>query len=178
MGLSDWNLPSVMRSLIAFSLIGLAVGQNCGNFPSFMIGDRIVGGEAAASPIPWQVSVRQCQSGGCHFCGGTILDEKTVMSAAHCFNKFQSMSGYYVTAGVTNRHDSSGQTIEIDFGVWNTEMPYEGNNNDFIILKLKNALNFNDDVGPICLPDSDHAPDATGETCFVSGWGTLQSGAS
>ena len=28
-----------------------------------MTGDRIVGGEAAPSPIPWQVSVRQGQSG-------------------------------------------------------------------------------------------------------------------
>merc|ERR1711935_488075 len=91
MGQSDWNLLTAMKSLIAFSLFGLALGQvieprnTCGTIPSFMTGDRIVGGEAAASPIPWQVSVRQGQSGGGHFCGGTILDEKTVMCAAHCF---------------------------------------------------------------------------------------------
>merc|ERR1712107_357327 len=175
MGQSDWNLPSVMKSLIAFSLIGLTVGQNCGNFPSFMTGDRIVGGQAAASPIPWQVSVRQGQSFG-HFCGGTILDAKTVMCAAHCFNKGQSMSGYYIKAGVTKRN-GGGQTIEIANGVWNEDMPYQGNNNDFIILKLKSALTFNDDVGPACLPEPGHAPDASGQTCFVSGWGTLQSGA-
>ena len=140
-----------------------------------MTGDRIVGGEAAASPIPWQVSVRNGQSGWGHFCGGTILDATTVMSAAHCFTTGQSMSGYYITAGVTNRHDS-GQTIEIANGVWNAEMPYQGNNNDFIILKLKSALNFNNDVGAACLPEPNHAPDATGQTCFVSGWGTLESG--
>merc|ERR1711935_323986 len=51
-------------------------GESCGNFPNFMTGDRIVGGEAAASPIPWQVSVRNGQSGWGHFCGGTILDKK------------------------------------------------------------------------------------------------------
>merc|ERR1719266_1663903 len=148
----------------------------CGAMPSFMTGDRIVGGEDAAAPIPWQVSVRQCQSGGCHFCGGTILDSKTVMSAAHCFTTGQSMSGYYITAGVTNRHDS-GQTIEIANGVWNADMPYQGNNNDFIILKLKSALTFNENVGPACLPDPGYAPETTGQTCFVSGWGTLESGA-
>merc|ERR1711935_184278 len=82
MGQSDWNLLTAMRSFIVFSLFGLAIGQvieprnTCGTIPSFMTGDRIVGGEAAASPIPWQVSVRQGQSGGGHFCGGTILDEK------------------------------------------------------------------------------------------------------
>merc|ERR550539_2116256 len=177
-----------MKVAIAFAIFGLALGSStypprtsrattCGNFPSFMTGDRIVGGVAASSPIPWQVSVRQCQSGGCHFCGGTILDEKTVMCAAHCFTKGQSMSGYYVTAGVTNRNDGSGQTIEIANGVWNSAMPYSGNNNDFIILKLSSALSFNENVGAACLPEPGFAPDSTGETCVVSGWGTLNSGA-
>ena len=46
--------------------------------PSFMQNaDRIVGGEEAPSMIPWQVSV-----GG--YCGGTIIDACTVLSAAHC----------------------------------------------------------------------------------------------
>jgi len=151
---------------------------SCGNFPGFMTGDRIVGGEAAPSPIPWQVSVRQGQSGWGHFCGGTILDAKTVMCAAHCFTKDQSMSGYYIAAGMTDRKDNNAQKIEIANGVWNAAMPYVGNNNDFIILKLKSALTFNDKVGAACLPEPSHAPDATGQTCFVSGWGTLQSGAS
>jgi len=178
-----------MKSLIAFSLFGLALGQvieprqiiqprnTCGTIPSFLSGDRIVGGQDAAAPIPWQVSVRQCQSGGCHFCGGTILDEKTVMCAAHCFTTGQSMNGYYITAGVTNRNDGSGQTIEIANGVWNSAMPYSGNNNDFIILKLSSALSFNANVGPACLPEPGFAPDTNGETCIVSGWGTLNSGA-
>jgi len=142
-----------------------------------MTGDRIVGGEDATSSIPWQVSVRNGQSGGGHFCGGTILDETTIMCAAHCFNCGQSMSGKYITAGVVNRNDDSGQTIEIANGVWNANMPYQGNNNDFIILKLSSPLTFNENVYPACLPDADHAPDDSGETCFVSGWGTLESGA-
>ena len=104
------------------------------------------------------------------------MDAKTVMCAAHCFDKDQSMSGYYVAAGMTDRKDNNAQKIEIANGVWNAEMPYVGNNNDFIILKLKSALTFNDKVGAACLPEPSHAPDATGQTCFVSGWGTLESG--
>ena len=49
--------------------------------PSFMGGDRIVGGTAAPSMIPWQVALL---SGDSQFCGGTILDECTILSAAHC----------------------------------------------------------------------------------------------
>ena len=98
------------------------------------------------------------------------------MCAAHCFTTGQSMNGYYVTAGVTNRNDGSGQTIEIANGVWNSAMPYSGNNNDFIILKLSSALSFNENVGAACLPEPGFAPDSTGDTCVVSGWGTLNSG--
>ena len=98
------------------------------------------------------------------------------MCAAHCFDKDQSMSGYYIAAGMTDRKDNNAQKIEIANGVWNAQMPYVGNNNDFIILKLKSALTFNDKVGAACLPEPSHAPDATGQTCFVSGWGTLESG--
>ena len=137
---------------------------------------RIVGGEAAPLPIPWQVSVRNCPAGKCHKCGGTILDKMTVMSAAHCFYKDQNMSGWYITAGVTDKHDTSGQTIEIAKGVWNVDMPYVDNNNDFIILKLSSALTFGGNVEPACLPEPGYAPEKTRQTCFVSGWGDTYSG--
>ena len=38
---------------------------------------KIVGGQDATFPIPWQAYI-----GGC---GATILDAKTLLSAAHCF---------------------------------------------------------------------------------------------
>ena len=52
--------------------------------PSFMKRNlnRIVGGQDAPRPIPWQVA------GGMEWnegrCGGTILDSTTILSAAHC----------------------------------------------------------------------------------------------
>ena len=51
------------------------------DMPSFMGGDRIVGGAVAPSMIPWQVALL---SGNFQFCGGTVLNECTVLSAAHC----------------------------------------------------------------------------------------------
>ena len=48
------------------------------NMPSFMKNtDRIVGGQDAPSPIPWQVYIEGC--------GATILDSTTLLSAAHCY---------------------------------------------------------------------------------------------
>ena len=38
------------------------------------------------SPIPWQVSLRYENWGNYkHFCGGTILDSTTILTAAHCY---------------------------------------------------------------------------------------------
>ena len=50
--------------------------------PDFMKNSfRVVGGEPAPSMIPWQVAILY---GGMQFCGGTILDSCTVLSAKHC----------------------------------------------------------------------------------------------
>lgn len=44
--------------------------------------DKIVGGyECRPHSIPWQVSLNN----GWHYCGGTLINERWVVSAAHCY---------------------------------------------------------------------------------------------
>ena len=72
--------------------------------PTFMQNaDRIVGGEVAPSMIPWQVAML---SGSFQFCGGTILDECTILTAAHC----SINTGHTIRAGSTTK-TSGGQVI-------------------------------------------------------------------
>merc|ERR1719411_877482 len=79
---------------------------DCADMPQFMQdANRIVGGEAAPSMIPWQVAML---SNGWQFCGGTILDACTILSARHCFTS-TSTSGKTIRAGSTNKY-SGGQT--------------------------------------------------------------------
>ena len=67
--------------------------------PTFMQNaERIVGGEAAPSMIPWQVAML---SGSFQFCGGTILDACTVLTAAHCGIN----TGHSIRAGSTNKQN-------------------------------------------------------------------------
>ena len=68
--------------------------------PSFMKNaDRIVGGQGAPSPIPWQVSKE-------YGCSGTILDSTTVLSAAHCYFKVDE----WIRAG-SLKEGSGGQVF-------------------------------------------------------------------
>lgn len=47
--------------------------------------DRIVGGyECTPHSQPWQVSINI----GYHYCGGSLINEQWIISAAHCWQKF------------------------------------------------------------------------------------------
>ena len=144
--------------------------------PTFMKeADRIVGGEAAPSPIPWQAAVL---SGTFQFCGATVLDAYTLLCAAHC----TPSTSHSIRVGSTNKQ-SGGQLRDIAQVIYNNNEGFQYNNptqlnNDFVILKLSNPLELNDDVKPACLPSSSDylGVSSTEERCFTSGWGTLSSG--
>ena len=86
--------------------------------PQFMQdSNRIVGGQNAPSMIPWQVYV----SNPPYMCGGTILDAKTILSAAHCFfagptlgnsgKEFVNVLNPFIKAGITDVDASNAQVF-------------------------------------------------------------------
>jgi transmembrane serine protease 9 len=153
-------------------------------------GDRIIGGSNAAGVVPWQVSLRNVHSGldadmkpfemSEHYCGGTILDAKTILSAAHCFPKGdEGVEGKQIMAGSVNVQDTTtSQRIPMDKIIKNTKFPWasEHMKNDIIIIKLKSPLKFNDKVQPACLPDAASfvKAQASKQMAVLSGWGGLK----
>lgn len=152
---------------------------------------RIVGGQNANQHVPWQVSL---QSGNAHFCGGTILDETTVITAAHCFDSEISSgeevigvnnSNYWIRAGSLD-HRSGGQRIQVASIRANLQQKYIPGKllNDYAILKLKTPLTLGGDAQPACLPEgATYRPEPSygngeGKACYVSGWGTPHFGGS
>ena len=126
---------------------------------------RIVGGYQAWRPIPWQVRV-----GG--RCGGTILDEYTILTAAHC----NIMSNEYILAGALSLQSSLGldpkpQYIQVKNNI--THYNYKGYEYgyDMSILKLREPLIFNNHVKPACLPKSENFGVGDFAFALASGWG-------
>merc|ERR1712235_38900 len=68
----------------------------------------IVGGNSAQrGSLPWQVSI---QSWG-HFCGGTIIGKRWILTAAHCFTR--GSSGVKIVAGEHNLRYTEGSEEKI-----------------------------------------------------------------
>ena len=127
---------------------------------------RIVGGENAQTPIPWQVHVDNT-------CGGTILDETTILSAAHCFYPGKVS---YIEAGIKARASLNGQKISVNETIIHPMYDPRNHDNDVAILKLKSSLTFNEDVQPACLPPPSFMPENTRELAVTSGWGHTSDG--
>merc|ERR1711971_691268 len=156
---------------------GVCPGNNeCAKIPSWMRSDpwnRIVNGKTAPSPIPWQVHLRQGSptAGFGYFCGGTIIDAKTILTAAHCYHgKNLNAVDYFVTAGVVHVQDGAGQSAFVEKITLHESYNPSTINNDIAILKLKTPLTFNDNVRRACLPEASFVP--TGKA-VASGWGLV-----
>ena len=71
------------------------------------------------------------------------------------------------------------QIRNVSHFIWNINPGFQYNpvtlENDIVILKLDNALEFNNNVQPACLPGSADYLDTNSkeEQCFTSGWGAL-----
>ena len=66
----------------------------CGNKP---YSARVVNGENASPHAwPWQISLRV---NGRHICGGSLIKNDWVVTAAHCVDRNPSPSGYTVVVG-------------------------------------------------------------------------------
>ncbi|XP_039977834.1 anionic trypsin-1-like [Xiphias gladius] len=122
--------------------------------------DKMVGGyERRPHSMPWQVSLNNAW----HFCGGTLISDRWVVSAAHCYK---------------------GEDIELRLGELHIgyqdgphpEYDHYTVNSDIMLIKPAEPAKFGNYVQPIAQPialPSGCAP--AGTRCLVSGWGATKS---
>ena len=137
---------------------------------------KIVGGVAALpGEYPWIVSIKWAY--GSHFCGGTIVDRRHIISAAHCFHDFtlrtQEPSAMEVTIGehLQNGLEQPVDSIRIKVQSIRLHPAYKAESklNDIAVLTLQDNITWSSTVQPACLPDpSQFQPPNTGIT---AGWG-------
>jgi len=137
--------------------------------------DRIVGGdESKPYSRPYQVSVQS--TSGSHFCGGSIIAENLILTAAHCMEGVNGNSpDMQVRVGAHSLTDGSGQVIQVATTYTNQEYP--NLSKDVALLKLAERIT-DKNAKALTLADSSFFNERikTGTPMVVSGWGTLTSG--
>ncbi|RUS72444.1 hypothetical protein EGW08_019790 [Elysia chlorotica] len=149
---------------------------------------RIAGGHyVPQGKYPWQVGIRLMKSvlangtrTHAHHCGGTVISEYWILSAAHCFifskERRRRKTNIRVVVG---DHDTSllergEQMFEVEELILHTNFSVTTNDYDIALLKVKRinerGIVFSDYVQPACLP-TPATPYVENTMCETSGWG-------
>jgi len=154
-------------------VLSAAIPQDPTEIPDWDNGSQedIVGGTtASAGEFPFIVSL---QRSGSHFCGGTLLNANTILTAAHCAVG-QTASSLSVRAG-SNSRTSGGVVARVSSIKVNPGYVASTYNGDIAIMKLSTSIPTSSTVSYATLPASGSDP-AAGTTLTVAGWGTTSSG--
>ena len=117
---------------------------------------KINGGQSALfSNWDWIVSIRDSNY---HFCGGSILNERHIITAAHCFeNRTNITSIMTVCAGTFRLSDPCHQRRTIHSVISHPLYKRATFENDIALVRLATPLDFSDySLTPICLPSVDY----------------------
>lgn len=163
--------------MLRFVFLGLFLAVNAASaLPKFSNGDRIVGGRnATIEEFPWQISLRkQNLDTGLfkHFCGGSVLTERIMLTAAHCVF-YKDPKRYVIVAGTSYRAGDDGITVPALTFLWHEFYDSFSVDNDIALILLAKPLPLNDlNIMPVVLASEDPK---TGDIITVSGWGTTGS---
>ncbi|XP_012520557.1 PREDICTED: trypsin-like [Propithecus coquereli] len=153
-----------MKSFIFLAFLGAAVAFPTNNDDD----DKIVGGYTCQEgSVPYQASLYS----GYHFCGGSLINEQWVVSAAHCYK-----SQIQVRLGEHNIEVTEGNEQFINAAKSITHPKYKSStlDNDIMLIKLSSKAKITSQVSSVSLPTSCAS---AGTECLISGWGnTLSNG--
>ncbi|XP_066579300.1 serine protease 27 [Amia ocellicauda] len=138
----------------------------------------IVGGQdAKMGEFPWQAYIF-IQLNGTHgsYCGGSLISEHWVLSAAHCFNgssiimeKSTVTLGAYSLAQPTN-HEEKRSVAQL---ILHKRYHKVEKGFDLALLQLDRRVRFSDFIRTVALPLDNSDDFADAKKCWVTGWGDI-----
>lgn len=135
------------KQLLIFTLAATAA-----YVAAFVPDPRIFGGHLAKrEEFTYQISLRYKMWGSFqHFCGGAIISERNVLTAAHCMAADAEPSSYKVVAGSPSLSEG-GVVYEVENYVIHAEYDEEMIIHDIGLIRTKERIKFGASVHPIGL---------------------------
>lgn len=142
---------------------------------------KIIGGTkiVPSVPIPWMVSLKDSTT--FHLCGGSVIRDNVVLTAAHCIaeqNELEWFDRRFPYVGVGN-HDSDEQYLSLDsmmqpkISLIHPNYDETTVQNDIALLFFdQNLTDLNGFTNVIRLPEKDEKV-ASGSTVSIYGWGLI-----
>ncbi|XP_048845592.1 vitamin K-dependent protein C [Brienomyrus brachyistius] len=142
------------------------VNTNIGLMPWVVGGERGKKGES-----PWQVMLLN-EKGNLH-CGGVLISESWVLTAAHCLEGEPHLS---VRLGEYDRTIKEGTEVTLAVAETISHPNYntESVDNDIALLRLASPVSYTTYIAPVCLPSHNLAENIlhrNGTSTIVTGWG-------
>lgn len=168
--------------------------ENCG---AVSTGNRIFGGEPTKlEEHPWAAllfyNLSRKDTPGFRLapnCGGSLINSRHVLTAAHCVDGPRSLKLTYVRLGeyntsspeectTVNNEEICRQDVGIDKVIVHSGYDMQGRNvvNDIALVRLSSDVEFSKFVKPICMPFDETIRNMPieGEELTVTGWGKTE----
>ena len=170
---SDYSDITMDDVILERSAISDRAINTCGCAPVSST-NRIVGGKEVSpkGKLPYQVMFYPCTPEGmCGLCGGTIVNKKFVVTAAHCWDsRFTNLRVIVGEHSICDGINEGGKVISVKKATMHPDYNKKTMDNDIAVLELSEELTFTDKIKPACLPSS-ATKDFSGTASTISGWG-------
>ncbi|XP_021500468.1 brain-specific serine protease 4-like [Meriones unguiculatus] len=163
----------LLASTAAFRAANIPGSPDCGK-PQQL--NRVVGGEDSTdAQWPWIVSILK---NGTHHCAGSLLTNRWVVTAAHCFRSSVDkpfLFSILLGAWQLENPGPRSQKVGVAWVLPHPRYSQEGTRADIALVRLEHSIKFSERILPICLPDSSvQLPPNT--DCWIAGWGSIRDG--
>ncbi|EDW14764.1 chymotrypsin-2 [Drosophila mojavensis] len=160
--LLSWSMPAEGKRVPELS------AEKLQRFSRPETGSRVIGGtDAELGLAPYQISLQSMF--GDHMCGGVIIGEYHVLTAAHCVYGYNPPYLRVATGTVHWMQPDASYFVKEYWVHCNYNSP--DYHNDIALIRLNDSIKWNEYTKPALLPD---APLANGSKLLLTGWGSTE----